>query len=196
MLLDDFNLLAVSSTFLLVLLAEMGDKTQIMTLTLAARYRDPVQVFIGAFLGETVVSFIGIAVGITIASIISVDIVSRVAGVVFILFGLVSILKKESNEEVEKDEKSKSPTRILMVFSMIAAAEMGDKTQLAIIALAVEYNSPISVALGVAAGFAVLSIIAVVLGRSISKIIPISLIQKIAAVTFLAIGATLVLGVV
>jgi putative Ca2+/H+ antiporter (TMEM165/GDT1 family) len=50
--------------------------------------------------------------------------------------------------------------------------------------------------LGVAAGFAVLSIIAVVLGRSISKIIPISLIQKIAAVTFLAIGAALVLGVV
>ncbi len=191
----EFNLLAFSSTFLLILLAEMGDKTQIMTITLASKYRSPKQVFIGAFLGTTTISLIGILVGSTLASIISVNVVSRIAGAIFILFGVISILRKESEEEIGDIKKSRGQTRLLMVFSLISAAELGDKTQLAIIALAAEYASPLSVAVGATSGFAALTIIAVSLGRGISRIIPISLIQKIAAITFILLGIIFLLGI-
>ena len=83
-----------------------------------------------------------------------------------------------------------------MIFAMVAAAEMGDKTQLATIAMAVEHNSPLSVAFGVAAAFAVTSLTAVVLGRGISRRLPIGLIQKAAAVIFLAVGAALLMGMI
>lgn len=192
MQLDIFNVVAVSSSFLLILLAEMGDKTQLMTVSLAARYRSPAQVFMGVFLAEASVSMIGIAVGTTAASLIPVDLVSRVAGGVFIIFGLLSLRSRSKEEAVDGGWKG-GAKMILMIFAMVAAAEMGDKTQLATIATAVEHNSPLSVALGVAAAFAVTSLTAVILGRGMSRRLPIGLIQKAAAIIFLAVGAALLL---
>jgi len=189
------NLFAITSTLTLIILAEIGDKTQILTLTLAATTQSSYQVLIGATLAESFVSLLGIAIGTTIAEIIPVETVSKVAGFVFIIFGTISIMRNKSEDLAEKKNNVVGIKGTLKVFSIIAAAELGDKTQLAVIALAAEHNSPFSVALGVIAGFTILSIIGVLLGQKISRIIPISIIQKTAALSFIVIGLILILGI-
>ena len=80
-------------------------------------------------------------------------------------------------------------------FMLVLLAEMGDKTQLAIMGLAAKYNSSFPVALTVAFGFAVLSLVAVALGKCLSRMLPIALIRRVAAITFLAVGVILILGI-
>lgn len=188
-----FNLIAVSSSFLFILLAEIGDKTQLMTITLATRYQSTVQVFFAVLLAEATISTVAIIVGTTISQFIPLDMISRVAGSVFIIYGILS-LKKEENKN--NNQLKKTETRIFFtIFALVFIAEMGDKTQLAAIALAVEHNAPISVAIGTIAAFATSSIIAVILGKKLSTKLSTGVIQKIAAVTFIAIGITLLLGI-
>ena len=189
---DIFNLVAISSSFLFILLAEIGDKTLLMTVSLAARYKSILHIFLGSFLAEVLVSVIGISLGVGAGIIIPIDLTSRIAGILFIAFGIIS-LRKSKNEEDFKDT-TKVPS-FLMIFMLVATAEIGDKTQLATIAMAIEYQSWISVFLGVVAAFAMTSLIGVIVGRSLSKKLSSKLITKASAAFFLIAGAILLLGI-
>ncbi len=190
------DLIAVSSAFFLIILAEMGDKTQIMIVMLAARYRAPSRIFLGSFLGEVSVSLVGIVIGTAVSSVIPIALIGKISGGIFILFGLFSLLSKEDDEEDESKGKDRSANKmgIIAAFSLVAVAELGDKTQLAVIALVVEYGSPVSVALGVLGSFAITSLMGVLLGKSLSHFVSTGLVKKIAAIAFIAIGAILLLG--
>jgi len=187
------NLVAVSSSFLFILLAEIGDKTQLMTVSLAARYKSIRYVFLGSFLAEVSVSLIGIALGTGAGIIIPIDLTSRIAGILFIAFGIISLRKSKNEEDFKNATKVPS---FLMVFTLIATAEIGDKTQLATVAMAIEYQSWISVLLGVIVAFIVTSLIGVVVGRSLSKKLSSKLITKASAALFLIAGAILLLGII
>ncbi len=188
------NFFAVSSSFFFILLAEIGDKTQLMTVSLAARYSSSIQVFFGVLLAEISISTLGIILGTTLSSIIPIDMISRVAGSVFIIFGILS-LRNKNNEDTK--QMKKNVTRIFFtIFTLVFVAELGDKTQLATIALAVEHNSPFSVALGTITAFTVSSLIAVILGKKISNRLSTGSIQKIAAIIFLIIGITLLFNLI
>ncbi len=192
------DLIAVSSAFFLIILAEMGDKTQLTTVMLAARYRAPGRIFLGSFLGEISVSLVGIVIGTAVSSLIPIALIGKISGGIFILFGLFSLLSREDDEEAESKGKEGSASKmgVIAAFSLVAVAELGDKTQLAVIALVVEYGSPVSVALGAIGGFAVTSLTGVVLGKSLSHFVSTRLVQKIAAIAFIAIGVILLLGLI
>ena len=193
------DLIAGSSAFFLIILAEMGDKTQLTTVMLAARYRAPGRIFLGSFLGEISVSLVGIVIGTAASSLIPVALIGKISGGIFILFGLFSLLsREEDDEEAESKGKEGSASKmgVIAAFSLVAVAELGDKTQLAVIALVVEYSSPLSVALGIIGGFAVTSLTGVVLGKSLSHFVSTGLVQKIAAIAFIAIGVILLLGLI
>ncbi|MCL4435811.1 MAG: TMEM165/GDT1 family protein [Thaumarchaeota archaeon] len=194
---NSIDLIAVSSAFFLIILAEMGDKTQIMTVMLAARYRAPGRIFLGSFLGEISVSLVGIVIGTAASSVIPIALIGRISGGIFILFGLFSLVSKEKDEEENEhkgQEKTANKMGIVAAFSLVAVAELGDKTQLAVIALVVESGSPASVALGVIGSFAVTSLTGVALGKSLSHFVSTGLVQKIAAISFIVIGVILLLG--
>lgn len=81
-------------TFLLIFLAEMGDKTQLMSMALAAQYRKPVWVFIGAALALAVVTLIGVVFGEALTKVIPVRRIHQLAGIMFIVFGALMLFKK------------------------------------------------------------------------------------------------------
>jgi len=88
------NLRTFLTTFGLVFLAEMGDKTQLAAITLVAKTKEPVAVFLGASLALTAVSLIGVAVGSALASYINAEYLAKAAAVAFIAIGVLMLLGK------------------------------------------------------------------------------------------------------
>lgn len=80
--------------FLLIFLAEMGDKTQLMSMTLSAQYRKPVWVFLGAVVALALVTLLGVAFGEAIARVIPPRRMHQIAGMAFIAFGVLMLIKK------------------------------------------------------------------------------------------------------
>jgi len=169
----------LGATFIAVLLAEIGDKTQIMTLALAARNRTILPVFVGSVLGEVSANSIGVVIGTFLGIAIPLDIVSLIAGAVFIIFGILNIVKKE--EEEEKVPQAKTKSMLLSAFYLIFLAEMGDKTQILTLGLSAQYQNPITVLIGLSLAFMTISSVGALLGERASKILPMKWI-KIASV--------------
>ena len=126
------------STFALIALAELGDKTQLTVIALSARY-DRKKVFAGVVLAFIVVTGLGVLVGEGLLRLIPENIIKMIAGFMFIVFGIMMLRSKEDCEEANN---SPVINPFISTFSMIALAEMGDKTQLSAITLSAKYNSP------------------------------------------------------
>lgn len=88
------NLKVLLTTFAMIFLAEMGDKTQLAAITMAAQTRHPLAVFIGASLALAAVSLIGVAVGSVLANYINAEILRRVAAIAFIGIGALMLWGK------------------------------------------------------------------------------------------------------
>jgi putative Ca2+/H+ antiporter (TMEM165/GDT1 family) len=171
------------STFAIVALAEFGDKTQIAVINLSAEYRSR-SVFIGALLAFALVVGISASVGGAIAPFIPAFWINLVGGISFLIFGVYTLFSRRERI-VEIKEHSKAVTTS---FLLIAVAEFGDKTQLAVIALSAKYGAPIQVFLGAMLGFALLTALGVVLGKIISQYISARYIKTAAALIFIAFG--------
>jgi putative Ca2+/H+ antiporter (TMEM165/GDT1 family) len=171
------------STFAVVSLAEFGDKTQIALVTLSTRHRLR-SVFVGALLALALVGGVSTLVGGAIAPFISAFWIGLVAGISFIIFGAYTLLSKEG-KIVKIKEHSKTVTTS---FLLIAVLELGDKTQLAIVALAAEYNAPIQVFVGMMLSFALLTALSVVFGKIISRYISARYIRIGASLVFFVFG--------
>lgn len=85
----------VLRTFFLIFLAELGDKTQLMSMALAAQYRKPIWVFIGAATALAVVTAIGVIFGEALTKLIPARRIHQLAGIVFIIFGVIMLFGKE-----------------------------------------------------------------------------------------------------
>jgi len=177
------DLAPVLSTFAVVSLAEFGDKTQIALVTLSTRHRLR-SVFVGALLALALVGGVSTLVGGAIAPFISAFWIGLVAGISFIIFGAYTLLSKEG-KIVKIKEHSKTVTTS---FLLIGVLELGDKTQLAIVALAAEYNAPIQVFVGMMLSFALLTALSVVFGKIISRYISARYIRIGASLVFLVFG--------
>jgi putative Ca2+/H+ antiporter (TMEM165/GDT1 family) len=177
------DLAPLLSTFAIVSLAEFGDKTQVALVSLSAKHR-PRSVFVGALLALALVGGVSALVGGVIAPFISTFWVGLVAGILFIVFGTYTLLSKEG-AMVRIKERSKTFTTS---FLLIAVTELGDKTQLAIVGLAAEYNAPIQVFLGMMLSFALLTALSVVFGKIISRYISARYIRIGASLVFFLFG--------
>jgi putative Ca2+/H+ antiporter (TMEM165/GDT1 family) len=159
---------AFGATFATIFLAEMGDKTQLMTISFAAKYPRWL-VFWAVFLAMAMLTLIAVLIGEAITRVVPLEYIKVASGVVFIAFGAWGICKRNEDEAEEVAEKGDGRGPFFMIFGMLTLAELGDKTQLMAIALSAKYRAPLPVALGGILGFAAVVAVGVLVGEAISR---------------------------
>ena len=179
------NLIPFLAAFSFIFLAELGDKTQLAVITLCSRH-DWKVVLSGAMLSFALIDGLSVLVGRGIAEVVPLFWIQIIGGVMFIAFGLYILLHKErGNESFKLTEKSSGFISTLILISL---AELGDKTQLAVIALAAEYAEVIMVFLGVISGFLAITIIGVLIGKGLIHLVPQRYLRLISAILFIGFG--------
>jgi len=170
--------------FLLIFVAEMGDKTQILLMACATRYTI-LQVQIGITLGVALNHGLAIVIGTYIANIINFNLVQIFAGIVFIIFGLLALVN-----DVDENEKIKifKCGPILAVAITFFVGELGDKTQLTAMTLAMESEYPFFVLMGSIVGMLVVGFVGIIIGTALTKRIPSYIIKIISGLIFIVFG--------
>jgi len=187
------DVLAVVSAFVLILVAELGDKTQLSVISLSSSYRCQ-HVFVGSMLAFLAVDGVSIAVGGPLLALVPLRYVQIVSGFVFVIFGVVPLLRREKNEDSSM-VKRRSTMPLIASFSLIALMELGDKTQILTIALAAQ-SSPIPVLVGMLAAFTLLTGAAVLVGAKLVSRLPMKWLKIVTSTLFVALGAiSIVAGV-
>jgi putative Ca2+/H+ antiporter (TMEM165/GDT1 family) len=175
----------------IVALAEIGDKTQLLAFILAAKFRKPVPIVLG-ILAATLVNhgFAG-ALGSFITSLIAPGTLRWILGVSFLAMAAWILVPDKFDEEDAKLARFGVFGTTLIAFFL---AEMGDKTQIATVALAAQYNSLIAVVAGTTFGMMIANVPAVILGDRIANRLPVKLVHRIAAAIFAVLGVATLLG--
>ena len=173
-----------------VFVAEFGDKSQLLTLTLASRYR-ALPVLIGITLSTAALQFLSVVVGGVIGSALPTTLINAVAGVVFL--GFAWWTWREANEDDDEEIPVLATRHIVMaVASMFFLAEMGDKTMLSAMALAADRNL-FGTWLGATVGMVTADAIALVIGRALGNRLPTRIIARFSAAAFVVFGVLLLL---
>jgi putative Ca2+/H+ antiporter (TMEM165/GDT1 family) len=171
------------SSLVLIGLAELGDKTQLLTMTLATRYR-PSRVIGGVLLATALLQLMAVSLGHFTSALLPINILKKGAAALFIAFGLWIILGKDGKEVSLKE--SASP--LLTVFSLFFLAELGDKTQLAGIALAAKYDSFWQVWLGATLGMTMANSAGILIGNWLGKKVPSKWLKLAGGIIFILFG--------
>jgi putative Ca2+/H+ antiporter (TMEM165/GDT1 family) len=186
------DLAALVLTFGAIFLVELPDKTFLATLVLATKYR-PVLVWIGVGLAFAVQTTVAVALGHA-ASLLPRDVVHGVALLMF-LAGAVILLREgirhhqDSGEEYAEEARPAHGLRAVGAsFLILFAAEWGDLSQLLTISLVAKYEAPVSVFIGALGALLVVSGLAVVVGRSLLRWLPIHLLHYIGAAVCLVLA--------
>ncbi len=178
------------TTFGLIAMAEFGDKTQLTVIALSAGY-DRVKVFSGVVLAFALVTGLGVLVGEGLLQIIPENLIKIMAGLLFVFFGIRILM---SREDCDEEGNSQVSNVFISTFSMIALAEMGDKTQLSAITLAAKYDSPYLVFIGAVLALASISLIGIIVGKKLREIVPLSKIKLGAGALFMLFGILFMAG--
>ncbi len=164
-------------------LMEFGDKTHIAVITLSMKNR-PIEVIIGALGAFALVDGASVLVGGLIADLIPEFWINVISGGLFLLFGVLTLINKEDEEEVKEGGRN----GLASAFSLVTLMELGDKTQFASFVLAARYGSPVLVFLGIMLGAALITGSGVVIGKGLMKIVPERYLRYAAAALFLIFG--------
>lgn len=182
---------------LFVAALEIGDKTQLVTISLASR-RPWTLVLAGAVAGLVLAT----AIGATIGGLLAVSLGNWVTyikiggGVLFIVLGVwtaVQGLRRNTKPEEEETSVTSKRGAFGEAFSLNFLAEFGDKTQLAVIILSASYDAPVSVFLGAGLGLAVISGMSVVIGVGLAKVLREKWLRIVSTVLFIVAGVLLIL---
>jgi len=175
-----------------VALAEIGDKTQLFAFILAARFKKPWPIIAGILCATVVNHGLAGALGAWMTSAVSPGVLRWVLGVSFIGMAIWTLIP----DKIEEEE-----TQVARRFGVFGAtlltfflAEMGDKTQIATVAMAAHYANPNWVVVGTTLGMLVADVPAVFVGDKLANRIPMKLVHSIAAAIFAALGVATLLG--
>lgn len=175
-----------------VALAEIGDKTQLLAFILAARFKKPLPIILGILAATVVNHGLAGALGAWITSSVSPDILRWVLGLSFIGMAIWTMIP----DKIEEEE-----TQVAQRFGVFGAtlitfflAEMGDKTQIATIAMAAHYATPLLVVVGTTLGMLIADVPAVFVGDKLAAKIPMKLVHSVAAAIFALLGVATLLG--
>lgn len=175
-----------------VALAEIGDKTQLLAFILAARFKKPVPIILGILAATIVNHGLAGALGAWITATASPEILRWVLGLSFIGMAIWTMIPdKIEEEETQVAKKFGVFGATLITFFL---AEMGDKTQIATVALAAHYGAPLMVVFGTTLGMLIADVPAVFIGDKLASKIPMKLVHSIAAAIFALLGAATLLG--
>ncbi len=175
----------VVTSFLLVAASEMGDKTQLLALTLASRYRRPWIVMAGILVATLANHTLAAGLGSWISSHVPPRVMAAVLAATFVGFGLWTLVPDTLDEDARPARFGPFLTTVVLFF----LAEMADKTQLATVALAAEFRSVGLVTLGTTLGMLASDGLAVFLGDRLAARVPMKVLRGIAAALFFAFGA-------
>ncbi|MEQ1068090.1 TMEM165/GDT1 family protein [Acinetobacter lwoffii] len=177
----------------IVALAEMGDKTQLLALLLAARFRKPVPILVAILLATLINHGLSAVLGQWVTTVIEPEVLLWIVSIGFIAMAVWMLIPDELGDENASINKWQKFGVFGATFILFFLAEIGDKTQIATVALAARFDSVFWVMLGTTLGMMLANAPAVFLGDKLANKLPISLIHKIGAAIFLVIGvATLV----
>ena len=174
-----------------VALAEMGDKTQLLAFLLATRFRRPIPIVFGILFATLVNHALAGAVGAWITSVIGPVILRWILGVSFIVMSIWTLIPDRLDEAKTKIGRAGAFGTTLLAFFL---AEMGDKTQIATVALAAQYHSFAPIVAGTTLGMMIANVPAVLVGDRIAHRVPMRLVRMIAAASFAILGVATLLG--
>ena len=188
------DLSAVTLSAGVVALAEMGDKTQLLSLMLAARYpKQATAIIAGIFIATIANHACAALLGHWLMTLVSPDVMRWILGLSFLGIGLWLLVP----DHIDDAADSKVVDRALQVFVLTVVlfflAEMGDKTQIATIALGAKYEDVFAVTIGTTFGMMLANAPAVWMGQKFTKRMPIKWVHGVSALTFIAIGAVTLL---
>jgi Ca2+/H+ antiporter, TMEM165/GDT1 family len=169
--------------FVTIALAELGDKTQLAMMSLATRNRHLLSLFLGATTAAVIVDGSAVFLGRYLANHIPKTAVSVTAAIIFIAFGIFSLISKEGTQKKEITKKSAFATAFLLFF----ISELGDKTQLAALLFGTQYNL-ILTTLGVILAMSLLIFMALAAGRFIKEHLNETAVKITSASLFIGIG--------
>ncbi len=174
---------AFVASFVFVVLAEMGDKTQLLAMAFATRFRW--RVVLWAVLWATLANhLLAVLAGAYLTRLVPMLWIRLAAGTSFILFGLWTL----RGDTLEGEDRRFSFSPFWTVFVAFFVAEMGDKTQLATVALAADYGTVLPVWMGTTCGMMVADTIGILVGVVLGKRIPERTVKWVAAVSFILFG--------
>ncbi|PRF55399.1 hypothetical protein C6T58_22780 [Burkholderia multivorans] len=177
-----------------VALAEIGDKTQLLSLVLAARYRKPLPIILGVLVATLVNHGCAGALGEWLGALVTPSIMRWALAVSFVGMGLWILVP----DKLDADEANANRSRLGVFGATFVAfflAEMGDKTQLATVALAARFQDYIGVVAGTTFGMMLANVPAILLGDRFAHRLPTKLVHGIAAVLFVVLGVLALFGV-
>lgn len=175
----------------IVALAEIGDKTQLLAFILAAKFRRPVPIIIGILFATLVNHGLAGAVGAWITTLLGPVTLRWVLGISFLAMAGWTLIPDKFDEDDAKLARFGVFGTTLVAFFL---AEMGDKTQVATVALAAQYHSLFLVVTGTTLGMMIANVPAVIMGDRIAGKIPVHIVHRIAAGIFAVLGIATLLG--
>lgn len=175
----------------IVALAEIGDKTQLLAFILAAKFRKPVPIIIGILVATLANHGFAGALGAWITSLVAPEAMRWVLGLSFIGMAIWTLIPDKFDEDEARFARFGVFGTTLIAFFL---AEMGDKTQVATVALAAQYHAFVPVVAGTTLGMMIANVPAVLLGNRIADKMPVRLVHMIAAAIFAILGVATLLG--
>jgi Ca2+/H+ antiporter, TMEM165/GDT1 family len=173
-----------------VAIAEIGDKTQLLALLLATRFRAPWPIVAGIFVATVANHALASAVGAWIVQFVGPDAMRWILGISFLLMAAWTLIPDSAPDE------SAAPPRYGVFLATVVAfflVEMGDKTQIATVALAAQFHSIVWVVLGTTLGMMLANVPVVFAGDALIRRVPLRVVRVIAAVSFVLLGVYVLL---
>jgi putative Ca2+/H+ antiporter (TMEM165/GDT1 family) len=183
---------AFAISLLSISVAELGDKTQVALVMLAASLRKPREIFLGMISGFAIIAGASVLIGEALLLIIPFSLLNMISGLIFVAVGILML--KLSNGSDEPSAPSGKPFRTALV--MIVLTELGDKTQIATIALAARYAQPVAVLTGVMLALALVDGLSILSAGHLGKRLPVRKVKIISAIVFIALGILTLLRII
>jgi Ca2+/H+ antiporter, TMEM165/GDT1 family len=181
-----FSMEAFLTSSLLVAVAEIGDKTQLLAIVLATRFRKPVPIILG-ILGATVANHaLAAFAGQFAAGLLEGQWFRIAVAASFVVMGLWTLVPDKLDEDDQPRTHGGVFLTTLVAFFLV---EMGDKTQIATVALGAQFDNFVSVTAGTTLGMMIANVPAVLLGNALVQRISLKAVRIVAAVSFVAVGA-------
>jgi putative Ca2+/H+ antiporter (TMEM165/GDT1 family) len=176
---------ALLTSTAVVALAEIGDKTQLLAILLATRFKRPWPVIAGIFVATLANHFLAALVGQQVASILSGVWFRYLIAASFIAMAIWTLIPDKIDDLEDKPARFGAFVTTIIAFFLV---EMGDKTQIATIALGARFNEVLPVMMGTTVGMLLANVPAVFLGHELIKRVPLNVVRMVAALLFLLIG--------
>jgi putative Ca2+/H+ antiporter (TMEM165/GDT1 family) len=177
---------ALLAAFGLTFIAELGDKTQIVILTLSAKYGFK-QVFLGAAAAFTLLDILAVSVGVILYDFVPHTVIKYAVSAIFVIFGVFMLWPQREGEETDEEIKEKRGP-LISTFLLICLMELGDKTQLSLVALTAKYSYPLFIFIGGTLALWSTSLIGALIGEGVGRMIPQVWMRRISGLIFIAFG--------